>query len=132
MDRPVTRTAMTRRAQAGTLLDGDRGDALEALADDLACVDLHVRLKYLLIDGAEVDAVLEVAVAADGEARGFAVHAALDRVADEEHRCGGAVVGAGAARLLRAAAELGPRRDEDAVGHAVRGEVGVERGDRCV
>jgi len=42
------------------------------------------------------------------------------------------VVGAAARVLLRTAAELGPRRDEDAVGHPVRREVLVERRDRGV
>src|SRR5258705_11545627 len=132
MDRPVRTTARTRRAQAGMrALDRDRGDPLVPRADHLARVDLHVGLKYLLIDGPEVDAVLQVAVAADREARPLTVKTAFHRVTDEEHRRRGAMVGAGIAGLLRAAAELGPRRDEDAIGHAVRREVRVERGDRA-
>src|SRR2546423_5074820 len=86
-----------------------------------------------LIDGPEVDGVLQVAsVVQRGQAWLRAEQSALHRVADEQQWSRGAVVGAAACVLLRPPAELGPSRDEHLVRHVVGGEVLVERGDRGV
>ena len=67
-----------------------------------------------------------------GERRLLAVQAALDRLADDEERGGGAVVGALAAVLLDAPPELRPGHQNCPVGLAVRGEVLHEGADRGV
>ena len=58
------------------------------------------------------------------------VEPALDAAADEEERRGLAVVGAAAAVLRDAPAELAKGHREHAIVVAVRGEVVVKRGDR--
>src|SRR5882672_9960113 len=140
--RPESSVVATVRAVAPALStaarmsDGrrDRGfeewHAVKGRAQDLARARAQVASQDLLVDGAEVDRVLEVARAVEGcEAGGLTVKATLHRVADQEQgrRC--PVIGASARVFLRAPAELRPRRDQHLVRHAMRREVLVEGAD---
>src|SRR5438105_5726324 len=138
--RPIRRTSRTRpaprppagRTRGPPLLRGERAgledrDLVEGLREHFLRVDLEVRVEDLLVHRAEVDGVAHVAAGVElREAGLLAVQAGLHRVADEEDRRRGAVVGARARVLAGSASELGPRRDEHAVAHAVTGEVLVE------
>src|SRR5207302_3397396 len=122
--RPVTRTAASFNNQAGTLsellgnpgADLDEGNALEARAQHLLRVGAQVRGEDLLVNGAEVDVVLEVAGGVElGQLGRGAVEPALDRGAEQQQRRGSAVVGSAGGVLLGPAAELGPGGQEDVV-----------------
>src|SRR5690242_17683886 len=116
--------AAARSSSAFTLFGGERRrlqdvELVVRRVEDFLRVDLEVAVEDLLVHGAEVDRVAHVPAGVELREAGLvAVDAALHRIADEEHRRGGAVVGAGARVLARTASELGPRRYEDAVAHA--------------
>src|SRR5207244_12431799 len=113
-----TRSGARARSSGRALHEGN---AIEALTKDFLRVDAEMRRQDLLIDGAEVDRVREVAELVElREVRRLSVEAALHAVADEEDRRGGPVVGPAARVLFWASTELGPSRDHHAVGHAVR------------
>ena len=86
-----------------------------ALQHGLGVVAAEPLLDRRGVDAPEVRRHLHVAVVEIGEARMLAVEAALDALADDEHRRRGAVIGAEAAVLFDAASELGEDHDGDFV-----------------
>ena len=82
------------------------------------------------VDAAEVDGVARIAVVEVGQVGVGAVQAGLDRTAQQEDRGRGAVVGAAAAVLAQAAAELGEDQDQHPVGFARFLQVVEERRER--
>src|SRR2546422_9207354 len=104
--------AAVRRRRLGGILD--ERDAVEGLAEDVASAYPEVRAEDLLVHRAEVHRVAEVPKDVQPVDVGrLTVKAALDRIPDEEHRRGSAVVGSGGRVLVRATSELRPRRNED-------------------
>src|SRR5450756_1670675 len=82
-------------------------NAVERRPEDLAGVRAQVSAQDLLVNGAEVDRVLEVASGVEaGQTRRLAIEAALDRVTDQEQRRSRAVVGTATCVLLGSPTEL--------------------------
>src|SRR4029077_6965784 len=108
-------------------------NAVERGPEDLARVGAQVTAEDLLVNGAEIDRVLEVACGIEArQARLCSVQAAFDRVAGQQQGRGPSRASASAGVLLGSPAELRPRRDEHLVRHAVRGQVLVKRSDRGI
>src|ERR1700681_82752 len=81
-------------------------NAFERGPEDLARVGAQVTAEDLLVNGAKIHRVLEVASGIEArQARLFSVEAAFDRVADQQQRRRGSMVGASAGVLLGSAAE---------------------------
>src|SRR5436309_3969857 len=118
-------------------LDRDRRlqelHAVEGAPKDRRRVGAQMAAQDLLVHGAKVDRVLEIAGVVQGrQARLGPKQAALDGVADQKQRRRRAVIGAAARVLLRPAPELRPGGDQDLVRHVVRGQILVEGRDRRV
>src|SRR3989442_3694103 len=76
------------------------GNRVEAGAEDLGRIRTQMAGEDLLVDGAEVHCVLEVACGIEvGETGLSAIESAPDRVADEQERRGGSMVCASASVL---------------------------------
>src|SRR5829696_2200570 len=89
------------------------GDRLEGVLQDRAGPDVEPPVEQRGVDAAEVGRVLQVTVVEVCQRRVPAVDAALYFAADDEHRAGGAVVGAGGAVLAHATAELAEAHHRD-------------------
>src|SRR5207245_11284337 len=111
------------------LLPLDQPQSIEAAPEDLCGIGAKPTVEHRRIDGAEIDEVLEVAIHEVGETGLHAIQSALQGLAKDEHwRCR-AVVGAAAAVLRAAAAELGDRQDIHSISIPLRAQIFVEGSD---
>src|SRR5215211_9069770 len=123
------RTAVRAAGSLDECRPGERPGA----RDDPARVVAEPLLEQRAVDLAEIGRRPQVAVAVEpvGEAGELADHRSAGPRADQEGRAGRAVVGAVAAVLLAAPAELRPDEGEHPVGEAARLEVALEREQRA-
>ena len=107
----------------------DEPEVFVAGAEDGLAVGAEPAVNQGGVDGAEVGGEAQVARVQVGQAGVLAVEAALDRLADDEHLGGGAVVGAAARVLVDAPPELGEADRDHLVGLAHLVQVALEGGE---